>query len=66
MSSNTFGYTADTGPRQAYGNAPRKYSPITVPVVEELSYLVIAGGGGSAQGGGGGGAGGYRNSFASE
>jgi len=31
MSSNTYGYIADTGPTQAYGNAPRKYNPINVP-----------------------------------
>ena len=31
MSSNTFGYIADTGPTQAFGNLPRKYNPIDNP-----------------------------------
>ena len=67
--SNTYGYIADTGPTQAYGNLPRKYNPIVklTPIPITVSYLVIAGGGGGGgDGGGGGGAGGYRNSYASE
>jgi len=43
MSSNTFGYIADTGPTQAYGNLPRKYNPIIHSTI--IDYLVIAGGG---------------------
>ena len=48
MSSNTFGYIADTGPTLAYGNAPRKYNPIpNPPVLFTVNYLVVAGGGGA-------------------
>ena len=43
MSSNTYGYIADTGPTQAYGNLPRKYNPISA--TGKIEYLVIAGGG---------------------
>ena len=46
MSSTTYGYIADTGPTQAYGNAPRKYNPVKAPI--NISYLVIAGGGAGA------------------
>ena len=61
MSSNTFGYIADTGPTQAFGNLPRKYNPVKATI--SIEYLVVAGGGGSSGGNdapGGGGAGGFR------
>ena len=63
MSSNTYGYIADTGPTQAYGNLPRKYNPISA--TGKIEYLVIAGGGSGGSDGGGGGAGGYRTSYGS-
>ena len=64
MSSNTFGYIADTGPTQAFGNLPRKYNPIpNPPVLFTVNYLVVAGGGGARYYfAGGGGAGGLRSS----
>ena len=48
MSSNTFGYIADTGPTQAFGNLPRKYNPVKATI--SIEYLVVAGGGGSSGG----------------
>ncbi len=63
MSSNTFGYIADTESTQAFGNLPRKYSP---RIKRGIDFLVIAGGGsGGFNNSGGGGAGGYRTSFGS-
>ena len=67
MSSNTYGYIADTGPTQAYGNLPRKYNPVRPPII--IDYLVVAGGGAGGglgsqladQACGGGGAGGLRS-----
>ena len=47
MSSNTFGYIADTGPTQAFGNLPRKYSP---RIKRGIDFLVIAGGGSGGAG----------------
>ena len=63
MSSNTYGYIADTGPTQAYGNLPRKYNPINA--MGRIEFLVVAGGGGGSAQYSGGGAGGYRTSYGS-
>ena len=69
MSSTTYGYIADTGPTQSYGNLPRKYNPVSPQI--RVDFLVVAGGGAggglgsqvSDQGCGGGGAGGLRSSI---